>query len=112
MVPVHPDNRRKPMLGVIAKIKVKEGQQKEFEAVAKKLVAAVNANEPGCKLYALHRTEDPLLYVFMERYADQAAVDAHRGSDHFKTFGRERSEERRVGKERVSTCRSRWSRYH
>src|SRR3546814_19944224 len=25
---------------------------------------------------------------------------------------RERSEERRVGKECVSTCRSRWSRYH
>src|SRR3546814_8936618 len=26
--------------------------------------------------------------------------------------GRTRSEERRVGKECVSTCRSRWSRYH
>src|SRR3546814_14953932 len=26
--------------------------------------------------------------------------------------GRRRSEERRVGKECVSTCRSRWSRYH
>src|SRR3546814_18319008 len=27
-------------------------------------------------------------------------------------FGRESSEERRVGKECVSTCRSRWSAYH
>src|SRR3546814_6402046 len=27
-------------------------------------------------------------------------------------IGPERSEERRVGKECVSTCRSRWSRYH
>src|SRR3546814_6498122 len=27
-------------------------------------------------------------------------------------YGRERSEERRVGKECVSTCRSRWSPYH
>src|SRR3546814_14719104 len=27
-------------------------------------------------------------------------------------FGRDRSEERRVGKECVSTCRSRWSPYH
>ncbi len=77
------------MLGVIAKIKVKEGQQAEFEAVAKKLVAAVNANEPGCKLYALHKTDDPLLYVFMERYENQEAVDAHRGSDHFRSLGRE-----------------------
>ncbi len=77
------------MLGVIAKIKVKDGQQAQFEETAKRLVAAVNANEPGCKLYALHKTDDPLLYVFMERYDDQAAVDAHRGSDHFKTIGRE-----------------------
>ena len=77
------------MLGVIAKIKVKDGQQAQFEETAKRLVAAVNANEAGCKLYALHKTDDPLLYVFMERYEDQAAVDAHRGSDHFKTIGRE-----------------------
>ena len=68
---------------------MKDGQQAQFEETAKRLVAAVNANEPGCKLYALHKTDDPLLYVFMERYDDQAAVDAHRGSDHFKTIGRE-----------------------
>src|SRR3546814_21105843 len=30
----------------------------------------------------------------------------------FKAAGMERSEERRVGKECVSTCRSRWSPYH
>src|SRR3546814_16683999 len=29
-----------------------------------------------------------------------------------KLFGLERSEERRVGKECVSTCRSRWAPYH
>src|SRR3546814_13537435 len=33
------------------------------------------------------------------------------GHDPVVVFG-ERSEERRVGKECVSTCRSRWSRYH
>src|SRR3546814_12606155 len=31
---------------------------------------------------------------------------------HLLTFERGRSEERRVGKECVSTCRSRWSPYH
>src|SRR3546814_17435184 len=30
----------------------------------------------------------------------------------FRTDARDRSEERRVGKECVSTCRSRWSPYH
>ena len=80
------------MLGVVATIKVKPGLEKEFEAVAKELVAKVNANEPGCKLYALHHAEAPHTYVFMERYVDQAAVEAHRGTDYFKTLGRKMGE--------------------
>ena len=76
------------MLAVIATIKVKPGQEKEFEAVAKELVAKVNANEPGCKLYTLCRGEAADTYIFMERYADQAAVEAHRATDYFKDLGR------------------------
>ncbi len=80
------------MLGVVATIKVKPGMEKEFEAVAKELVAKVNASEPGCKLYALHHGEQPHTYVFMERYADQAAVEAHRATDYFKALGRKMGE--------------------
>ena len=80
------------MIGVVATIKVKAGMEKEFEVVAKELVAKVNANEPGCKLYALHHGEAPLTYVFMERYADQTAVDAHRGTEYFKALGRKMGE--------------------
>ena len=80
------------MLGTIATIKVKPGMEKQFEAVARELVAKVNANEPGCKLYALHTGETPGTYVFMERYVDQAAVEAHRAADHFKTLGRKMGE--------------------
>src|SRR3546814_8100355 len=39
-------------------------------------------------------------------------VDAAVGDRRGQIVGRVRSEERRVGKECVSTCRSRWSRYH
>jgi quinol monooxygenase YgiN len=80
------------MLGVVATLKVKAGMDKEFEAVAKELVAKVNAGEPGCKLYALHHGEAPNTYVFMERYVDQAAVEAHRATEHFKTLGRKMGE--------------------
>jgi len=76
------------MLGVVATLKVKPGMEKDFEAVAKELVAKVNANEPGCTLYALHHGEAPNTYVFMERYVDQAAVEAHRATDYFKALGR------------------------
>src|SRR3546814_1585047 len=39
------------------------------------------------------------------------AARRHRGARAFDQIG-QRSEERRVGKECVSTCRSRWSPYH
>src|SRR3546814_15847698 len=46
---------------------------------------------------------------FQEAYAlDAGYRTAHHGAD----FLPPRSEERRVGKECVSTCRSRWSPYH
>ncbi len=81
------------MLGVVAKITVKPGMEKEFETVAMELVTKVNANEPGCKLYRLHRLSDtPNVYVFMERYTDQAAVEAHRATDYFKALGRKMGE--------------------
>ena len=80
------------MIGIVATIKVKAGMEKEFEQVAKELVAKVTSSEPGCKLYVLHHAESPQTYVFMERYADQAAVDAHRGTEYFKTLGRKMGE--------------------
>jgi quinol monooxygenase YgiN len=80
------------MLGIVATLKVKPGMEKDFEAVAKELVAKVNASEPGCTLYALHHGEAAHTYVFMERYVDQAAVDAHRATEHFKVLGRKMGE--------------------
>ncbi|MEZ5741772.1 MAG: putative quinol monooxygenase [Burkholderiaceae bacterium] len=74
---------------IVATIKVKDGHQQDFEAAAGKLVKAVNEHEAGCLLYTLNKGDDPLTYVFMERYQDDEAVKAHRASDHFKTYGRE-----------------------
>ena len=80
------------MLGIVATIKTKPGQEAAFEEVAKALVAAVNANEPGCLLYTLSKAEEPNTYVFMERYKDEAAVEAHRATAHFKDLGRKMGE--------------------
>jgi quinol monooxygenase YgiN len=73
---------------IVATIKAKAGQEAEFQAAALKLVAAVRASEPGCLMYTLNRAEDPSTFVFMERYADEDALKAHRGTEHFKTLGR------------------------
>ena len=75
------------MLAIIATLKIKPGHEADFEAVALELVAAVNATEPGCKLYTVSPGTAPQSYVFMERYVDQAALDAHRGTEHFRALG-------------------------
>src|SRR3546814_14781960 len=52
---------------------------------------------------------------FGQRRKSQRAVKTFTGFHHFQgiiTLRDKRSEERRVGKECVSTCRSRWSPYH
>ena len=73
---------------IIATIKAKSGQEAQFQACALELAAAVRANEPGCLLYTLSKGDDPSTFVFMERYADEAALVAHRGTEHFKLLGR------------------------
>lgn len=80
------------MVSIVATIKVKPGQEAAFEAVAKELMAAVAANEPGCEYYRLHKSATPGTYVFLERYKDDAAIDAHRKTDHFRALGKQMGE--------------------
>lgn len=43
--------------------------------------------EPGCLRFAVHQeTERPAMFLLIEVYADQAALDAHRDSPHYKAF--------------------------
>lgn len=75
-------------IGVIATLKVQEGKTAEFEAVFGDLAGQVRANEPGNKLYQVFKSrKEANTYVVMEIYADQAALDAHGKSDHFKAAG-------------------------
>ena len=74
------------MLALIAKMKVKEGQEADCEKFAVELAAQVEANEPGNKLYKL--CKDPGgEYVFVELYEDQAALGAHQQTPHFQAAG-------------------------
>ena len=72
---------------VIAFVTVKPGQEDAFIAAARTCVAASRA-EPGVQHYELWReAQGAQRFVFNELYDDQAAVDAHMASDHFKAFG-------------------------
>ena len=53
-----------------------------------------------------------LLYTLPNLYGEAPAVQVSSGKATLKIDGGLRSEERRVGKECVQPCRSRWSPYH
>ena len=75
-------------IGVFAKLAIQPGKNSEFEGIFAELQAAVANNEPGNNFYALHKSRtDENEYIVLEQYADQAALDAHGASDHFKTIG-------------------------
>ena len=78
------------MLGVVATIKVQDGKGPDFEAVFLRLQAEVRANEPGCKLYQLTRSQaNANTYKVLEIYQDDAALAHHGGTDYFRGIGRE-----------------------
>jgi quinol monooxygenase YgiN len=76
------------MIGVVAKLKIQDGKQAEFEAVAKDLMAQVKANEPGCLTYQLYKEKGSETdYVFLEQYASADALKAHGQTEYFKAAG-------------------------
>jgi quinol monooxygenase YgiN len=74
-------------IGVIATLRVQPDKEAEFEGVFAELAPAVRANETGNSFYKLFRTAEAGVYKVLECYDDEAAVAAHRASDHFRTLG-------------------------
>ena len=73
------------MIALLARLKVAEGKESDFERVMLELAAQVRANEPGNQLYTLVKDDEG--YAVMELYDDDEALRAHGASDHFKAAG-------------------------
>lgn len=72
---------------VVAFVTVKPGQEDAFATAARPCIDASRA-ETGVVRYDLWREVDgDRRFVFDELYRDDAAVQAHMASDHFKAFG-------------------------
>lgn len=72
---------------VVAFVSVKPGQEDAFVAAARDCIAGSRA-KPGVLRYDVWReVEGERRYVFDELYVDDAAVQAHMASGHFKAFG-------------------------
>ena len=74
------------MLGIIAKLPVKEDKVEEAIELFKGLIVKV-AEEEGTLAYTINRDQaNPNTVVVMERYKDKAAIDAHSSTPYFKEF--------------------------
>jgi quinol monooxygenase YgiN len=77
------------MISVIAELTVQDGKGAEFESVIAGLVEQIKLNEPGNQVYRLVRAKtDPNSYRIFELYDDQAALELHGKSDHFRAAGK------------------------
>jgi len=73
---------------IVATLTVAEGKKAKLEATFSETTAAGRAKEPGNEFYAVFQCRDnPQQYKVLERYVDQAAVDTHGKSDHFRASG-------------------------
>lgn len=71
------------MISIVAKFTVKDGEEEKFMNLANELGIASRA-EKGCIEYILHKdVEKAQTYCILERWKDQAAIDAHNNSVHF-----------------------------
>lgn len=74
------------MIVLLAKSRLLEGKQQEFISIAEKLVKATR-EEPGCVYYDLVQdAAEEKIFYFVEKYRDEAAVEAHKASVHFQTY--------------------------
>lgn len=71
-------------VSAVAKLIVKPEKADAFPGVWDDVLAHITANEPGTEHYVMHRSNrDRNVFYVTEIYADQAALDAHSGSDAF-----------------------------
>jgi quinol monooxygenase YgiN len=76
------------MVGVIAKLKIKEGKMDEALKMFKELMEEVKKEE-GTIYYTLNKDmADPNMIIVVERYKDMAAFQTHTGTPHFSAFSK------------------------
>jgi len=63
-----------------------KGQEQKVAELFSKLAAEAR-KEPGCLMFNPHQHKtNPARFLIYEQYKDDAAMDAHRASPHFKEY--------------------------
>jgi quinol monooxygenase YgiN len=73
------------VITLTVKYTCKPGQTEAVLAAMRRMAALVKEHEPDCRAYQVSRSaENPDLLFLYELYVDQAALDFHAQTDHFK----------------------------
>jgi quinol monooxygenase YgiN len=74
------------MLILAVSLTIRAGHENDVIEMFQKLQAATR-QEPGCINYVVQRSrENPRHYLVYEQYKNEAALEEHRNSTHFKQF--------------------------
>jgi quinol monooxygenase YgiN len=74
------------MISFTVRMRFSAADHDEIAEILRKLTEA-SRQEPGCVTYVPHFVEgDANTVVIYEQYADEAALDHHRNSSHFKEY--------------------------
>jgi quinol monooxygenase YgiN len=74
------------MICLAVRLSVKAGEEHRVAELFRSLQDA-SRKEPGCVTYIVQQhLEDPRNFLVYEQYKDEAALQAHRNSDHFKKY--------------------------
>lgn len=70
-----------------AHLRVRPDALDKFRARLLRHAQITLGNEPGCSQFDVHQERsDPSLFLLLEHYADDAALEAHRQSPHYLAF--------------------------
>lgn len=74
------------MIAFTVRMRFRTEDREEIAGCLRELTAC-SRQEPGCVVYVPHAVEsEPDTVLIYEQYQDEAAVDAHRASEHFRRF--------------------------
>ena len=77
------------MITIVALLKAQPGKEALLAEECLKVARLVRENEQGCLMYLPHAAvNNPAEITFIEKYADQEALEVHAQTPYFKQFGK------------------------
>lgn len=74
-------------IGVVAVMTAKPGAKQDLISAMREITTEIERTEPGCTHFSVYEhPEQPDQVWVMERYADDAALTAHRAAPHMTTI--------------------------